>query len=158
MLLIIYSPAREDNSRYKRYVKYKYKLYKFDKNNQSQDRLNFPFRLTQMRGVRGSGKCVGRTQSIVEYSRLSTRMDWSLDRIQFSHGTNIIIFSKNFHRPGEESETKMEKKKNVGFCSIRVLVPREEGNPCPVPDPVWKTSVQRRSSSAMVIKDSVIIT
>lgn len=34
LLLITYSPAREDNSRYKRYVKYKYKLYKFDKNNQ----------------------------------------------------------------------------------------------------------------------------
>lgn len=70
----------------------------------------------------------------------------------------LLYSRKNFHRSDEESETKMEKKKNVGFCSIRVLVPREEGNPCPVPDPVWKTSVQRRSSSAMVIKDSVIIT
>ena len=71
----------------------------------------------------------------------------------------LILFRKNFHHPSEESEARMErkKKKNVGFCSIRVLVPREEGNPCPVPDPVWKTSVQRRSSSAMVIKDSVII-
>lgn len=65
-----------------------------------------------MRGVRGSGKCVGRTQSIVEYSRLSTRMDWSLDRIQFSHGTDIIS-RKNFRRPGEESEASMEKKKTL---------------------------------------------
>lgn len=111
-----------------------------------------------MRGVRGSGKCVGRTQSIVEYSRLSTRMDWSLDRIQFSHGTDIIS-RKNFHRPDEKSEASMEKKKRwMIFCSTRVLVPRAEDNPCPVPDPVSKTSVQRRSSSAMVIKDSAIIT
>lgn len=50
------------------------------------------------------------------------------------------------------------KKRWMVFCSTRVLVPREEDNPCPVPGPVWKISVQRRSSSAMVIKDSAIIT
>lgn len=70
----------------------------------------------------------------------------------------ILLFPKNFHRPDEESEASVGKKRWMVFCSTRVLVPREEDNPCPVPAPVWKISVQRRSSSAMVIKDSAIIT
>lgn len=50
--------------------------------------MKFRFVL-QMRGLRGSSECDSRTQPVIEYSRLSTRMDRALDRIQFCHGTNI---------------------------------------------------------------------